>query len=466
MRSRDMKTWGTLGAVWLAMAPMVVLAQQDTSLRRSSAVRPAADSAGVRVPPDCVRGAAAAGAVSVPESLCLTRREAIDSALRRNPQLRAVEEQVAQARARRVQGTAIPDPAFSLDFNAATGLFRGPATDKIASALLTIPFPDKFRLRNRIGRADVQFTETNLTFLKQNIAVQTSQTYDSLLTALRHQRNLEEAKALADDFLKKTEARYQAGSVARLDVVRARVDVAGAENDRIASERDVLNARGSLNRLIDRPLGAPIAASDSLGVPPALPPLEVLESAALAGRPELEGIARQREGARATTALAREYWLPDFTVGLTHNYEGPGPGNLFSGVSFPIPIFFWQHSKGEIAEARHREFELEASHHDLRAMIGQDVRAAYSAAATALRQAIFLRDALLPAAREAYRIASVSYGLGGSSALDVLDARRALRDAENQYTNALASANMSRADLERAAARSLMSFETGGLRND
>ena len=99
-------------------------------------------------------------------------------------------------------------------------------------------------------------------------------------------------------------------------------------------------------------------------------------------------------------------------------------------------------------------------------MIGQDVRAAYSAAATALRQAIFLRDALLPAAREAYRIASVSYGLGGSSALDVLDARRALRDAENQYTNALASANMSRADLERAAARSLMSFETGGLRND
>ena len=72
------------------------------------------------------------------------------------------------------------------------------------------------------------------------------------------------------------------------------------------------------------------------------------------------------------------------------------------------------------------------------------------AAATALRQALFLRDQLLPEARRAYQIALVSYGLGGSSALDVLDARRTLLDAEGQYADALGASNDARADLERA----------------
>ena len=81
------------------------------------------------------------------------------------------------------------------------------------------------------------------------------------------------------------------------------------------------------------------------------------------------------------------------------------------------------------------------------------------AATAALRQAVYLRDALLPSAREAYRVASVSYGLGGSSALDVLDARRNLLDAELQYADALAAANTSRADLERAVAAPLSSFD-------
>ena len=460
MRLRDIVTWG-LAAGWMVTLASAARAQDDSTRRVRDSL--AARLAVTRVAPDCTKGA---GAAARPDSLCLTRRESIDSALRHNPQLRAVEEQVSQARARRVQGNAIPDPAFSLEFSQAKGLFRGPASDKVASATITVPFLDKFRLRNRIGRADVQFNETNLNFLRQSIEAQTSQTYDSLLTALRHQRNQEEAKAQADDFLKKTEARFQAGSVPRLDVVRARVDAASAENDLIASSRDVLNARASLNRLLDRPLGAPIAASDSLEVPPALPPVAALEVAALTNRPELAGIQRQLEGARATTSLAREYWLPDLSIGLVHNYESPGPGNLFTGVSMPIPIFFWQHSKGEVAEARHRERELEAADRDLRAQIGQEVRTAHSAAATALRQAIFLRDVLLPAAREAYRIASVSYGLGGSSALDVLDARRALRDAENQYTDALAAANMSRAELERAVTKSLTSFATGGPQNE
>jgi cobalt-zinc-cadmium efflux system outer membrane protein len=434
-------------------------AQQPDSTRR------APDPTGPPLVPDCAQPTPIAAGAVVPDSVCLTREAALTAAGVRNPQIRAAQEQVAQARARRVQGIAIPDPQFDVEFNEATGLFGGGrATDRIVGTTLQVPFPDKFRLRGRIGSADVRSTEAALLALQQGIAATTSQVYDSLLAALRHQHDLEQARALAQDFLKKTDARFEGGSAARLDVIRARVDVAQAENDLITNARDIVNARAALNRLIDRPLGAPLAVSDSLVLPPPLPALEQLEAAAFASRPELAGLAREQEGAKATTALAREYWLPDFIFGISKNYADPGPGLFSTGISLPLPAFFWQHSKGEIAESHHRELELAASYRDLRAEVGQDVRSAYAAASTALRQAVFLRDNLLPSAREAYRIASVSYGLGGASALEVLDARRVLRDAESQYTDALAAASMARADLQRAVGAPLERFEAGGPR--
>jgi cobalt-zinc-cadmium efflux system outer membrane protein len=386
------------------------------------------------------------------------------AALLRNPLLAAAREQVAQARARKSQGVALPDPLLSLEVNEATGLFGGGrATDKILGTSLTIPFPDKFRLLGRVGRADVRTAEASLLSLQQVVASQTSQVYDSVLAALRRHRVLENAKLLAEDFLRKTEARFQSGSTPRLDVIRAQVDVAQADNDLIASEREIANARSALNRLLDRPLGAPISVSDTLAILPELPALEGLEAAALGARPELTGMEQQLAGARANTALAKEYWLPDLSFGLSHNYADPGPGIISTGFALPLPIFYWQHAKGAIAESHHRELELVATYRDLRAQIGMDVRAAYAAAATARRQAVQLRDVLLPTAREAYRIASVSYGLGGSSALEVLEARRALSDAENQYNEALAGASMARADLERAVGRPLESFGSGGV---
>jgi cobalt-zinc-cadmium efflux system outer membrane protein len=68
----------------------------------------------------------------------------------------------------------------------------------------------------------------------------------------------------------------------------------------------------------------------------------------------------------------------------------------------------------------------------------------------------------LPSAREAYRIASTSYSLGGSSALEVIDAQRTLLDAQTQYAAALAAANDAIADLERATGAPLSSGSRGG----
>ena len=56
----------------------------------------------------------------------------------------------------------------------------------------------------------------------------------------------------------------------------------------------------------------------------------------------------------------------------------------------------------------------------------------------------------------------MSYGLGGSSALDLLDAKRTLLDAESQYADALGAANDARAELELAVGAPLLRRTPGG----
>lgn len=395
--------------------------------------------------------ARAARAQPLADSLHLTRRQAIAEALARNAQLEIAREQTAQARARRVTATAIPDPSLTAAYDQAPGPFSfGGAGSRPVGVGLNIPFPDKFRLNNRIGLADIAANQSNYRLQQQTVTIETSATYDSLLVALMHRDNLREALSLATDFLKRTQARYDAGTAAKLDVIQAQVSVAQAQNDLIANERDLANAQASLNRMLGRVIGAPVSPTDSLDVPPPLPDSANLEQTALANRPELSIIKNQRQGAHFSTSLTREFWLPDLNFSVGKDYAQPGSPQFTTGVSLPLPLLYWQHSKGDIALAQHFERELDATYRDTRAQITQDVRSAYANASTAMRQAVFLRDELLPAAREAYRVASTSYGLGGSSALEVLTARAALLQAQNQLAEALAAANTARADLDRA----------------
>ena len=385
------------------------------------------------------------------DSARLSRREAVALALANNPQLEVARAQIGEAKARKVEAVSIPDPAAAASLDQQRGFFQsGSAGQKNVGVGLVVPFPNKLRLQGKIAQADVQSAELTYQLQRQFVASQTADAYDSLLVALKHRADLTEAESLARNFLQRTQARFNAGTAAKLDVIKATVDVAQAVNQLLTNALDVQTAGSALDRLLGRPTDVAIAPTDSLVVPDSLPSLERLVAVGLAARPELASIAAQRQGARAATSLAKQFWLPDLTMGVNKDYNLPDPALFSTGLAFPLPIFFWQHTRGQIAESNFRERELEASERDLRASVTQDLRDSYATARIALQQAVFIRDQLLPSARAAYRAASASYTLGGSSALEVLDARRTLLDAESQYADALAAANISRHELERA----------------
>jgi outer membrane protein TolC len=413
--------------------------------------------------------AQAVGGDAAADTLRITRRQAIATALLANPQLEIAREQTFQVRAQRVAGIAIPDPTLSGSLDSLTRFNSiGSAPSRPVSLGIVVPFPDKFRLRNTIGVENIHVSEEQFRLLQQQMASQAGRVYDSVLVTRLHRRDLTEARQLAADFLQRTQARFNAGTVARLDVINAQVSLASAENDLIGNARDVTNAEAVLNRVLGRPLGLPIVAVDTLAAPDPLPDVNAIEQAALRSRPEVAGLEAQLRAAKANSSLTKELaFTPDITAAANKDFGDPAWNSNTTynlGLSMPIPVLFWQHTKGDFAETHHRELELTATLRDVRAGVAQDVRVSFATADAARRQVIFIRDQLLPSTREAYRVATTSYALGGLSALDVLSARTALLAAERQYADALAAANSARSDLERAAGVPLSTFAPGASR--
>jgi cobalt-zinc-cadmium efflux system outer membrane protein len=399
----------------------------------------------------CVLAIALVASAQTPEPLRLSRQQAIDEALTRNPALAAARAQVEEARANVVTAAAFADPTVTLDVTGQSHILNPESRSGSDQGFgMTLPFPGKRGLRRDVATADLRAAEFNVTQLRQQVASQAAQAYDAILVALRHREDLQESKDLAEDFVKKTQARFQGGTVARVDVVKGETDLAQSENDLFANDRAIATARASLNRVLGRAGGAPLETTSTLEVPGPIAAIESLEALAESSRPEISTLLAQQQGAKTASRLAGEFWLPDFNLSVTRNAPDGTPATFTTAAGVSVPIFFWQHQRGEVAAARHHEEELAANLADLRAQVSLDVQTAYTNASTSLRQAAFIRDHLLPQAREVYRIASASYGLGGASALDLLDAKRTLLAAESQYVDALGAANDALAALQLA----------------
>jgi len=337
----------------------------------------------------------------------LSRHDAVARALEHNPGLAAAREQVEQARAGVVMAGAFADPTIAADTAGQTHAFDPSSRSADDESIgVTIPFPGKNRMRRAVATADLRSAELALTQLQHEVAASAAQAYDALLVAAQHHGDLVESQKLASEFLAKTEDRFKAGTVPRLDVLKAKVDLSAAANDLIANDRDLDTARAALDRILGRPAGAPIEATDGLAVPDALPSIDALQEIAVKSRPELASLDAQLAGARTATRLASRYWQPDLDLALERNAERGSPTSYTTYIGFGIPLFFRQHEKGEVAAARHRESELEATIHDQRVQVSLDVASAYASASTALRQVTFIRDELLPEARDVYRVAS------------------------------------------------------------
>lgn len=336
----------------------------------------------------------------------------------------------------------LPNPDLSLNvlsISPGSGFGAGGLKDKKMDSQLRVD-----QLIERGGKRDLRIkgAEARLAAAGLDLDDTARQQLGVLRYAYYNLRLAQEKLAIARDtaelYGKAAEAgrlRLKAGDLAPVDVSRLQIDKARADADARQAEADLDQARVALAYLIGRESdGTSLVAADNW------PSLEeqALEQAPLDQRPDLEAARKRLAAAEADRDLARAKKNRDVTVGfqLERNLQN-APTNSF-GFGVSVPLFIWHEYEGDIARA---ESDLDVARQQLAQQqavaVGQVARAR-SALLAARDRYRRLEGGLLADAERVAKAAELAYGKGAMGLMDLLDARRTLRQIQFEAASARA----------------------------
>ncbi|UUX97220.1 TolC family protein [Aquabacterium sp. J223] len=266
--------------------------------------------------------------------------------------------------------------------------------------------------------------------------------YHDWVAATARRDGLEAAAKLVEESQQALDRRVRAGDAAPLDASRFRVDALRVQADRVQAEADLRRLRQPLALALGAPEQAdrlaPAAMADGPDGEPPTP-------APLAQRPAVVAARARLEAARRSRELALAQRTRDVAVGLqadrypTTPTNNSGNGNTVS-VFVSVPLFLRHAYEGDIARG---EADVAAAEQALQRTqveaADEAVRAQLAWQAASQRRRLVL-DELLPAAERVAAGAELAYRRGASGVLEVLDARRNLRAAQQERVGAEAEA--------------------------
>jgi outer membrane protein TolC len=386
----------------------------------------------------------------------LTLEQSIAIALEQNPLILSSLNQYQASLARVNQAKAWSQPSLNFDSDLQPRLFNFPGSAESYFGLSQmIEFPGKIGLRGKIAAKESEEIFSDINLLKLDLTFQVKQAFYGLLLAQEKMKYAGQDLELAQDFLSKAELKHAAGAVAKVEVLRAHVEVSKAANAVRVAVNEVRLAKAQMNFLLARKKYDPLEIKGELKRPSVSLDLERLKQRAFSYRPEMRRIQFSQEKESLKKKQAYLSYLPDFDLGVSrHRLEGEKTTWDFT-LSLPIPLFFWQPKKGEIAEAEALMKSLQNEAEHLSNAISLEVEEAYMNALTASNQITLFEEQILTQAEEVYNMFLFSFQEGEIGGIELIDARRTLIEARKSYADALFNYDTTLAALEKSVGQSL-----------
>jgi cobalt-zinc-cadmium efflux system outer membrane protein len=389
--------------------------------------------------------------------------QAVDEALKNNPEIHALKSKLESARARGGQATYLEDPELNME---AWGIpLNHPVKYRSANPLIIgmrqkLPFFGKLVLKGEMAVQEVRIAEEELRAKEQEVLSKVKAAYADYFMTSKSVEIYKELLDLTRHTSTTAEGLYRVGKTPQQDVIRALLEQTELLNKLTSAERDLLISQAKLNTLLSRRpdfyVGLPLE-SELKSVPS---PVAQLEKIAIEQRPEVRALESSISKSETALQLAeRNRKYPDFMVGLQY-WVAPDqrPRHMYAPmVTLTIPFSPWTKGKHdyEIQEALAEREAAKASLAATKNMALLELREAFSKLEAATKSVSFYRDGLLPQAEQSFQAAVAAYQTGGVNFMTLLDAQRTIRDVRMGYYKALVDYEQSRADLERAVGKEL-----------
>ncbi len=384
--------------------------------------------------------------------------EAVDEALKNNPEIHTLKHKLQSARARGSQSTYLDDPELNFE---AWGLPLGnPASLRSANPLIfglrqKVPFFGKRGLRGEIAASEVRMAEEDLRAKELEVVAKVKNAYADYFLA---QKTIEIAKAhleLIRQVSLTAESLYKVGKAPQQDVIKALLEQTDLLNKLNLAEKELSTAQARLNTLLSRQADAPLGSPEELSLAPMSLSSDDLARLAREHKPELRGMEQNIQKSDKAIELAqRNQKYPDFMLGLQY-WVAPDQKqkHMYAPmVSVTIPFSPWTKGKHDyeveetLAERQAAKSRLDA----VRNTALLEVREMFLKARAAEKSVTFYQDGLLPQAQQSFGAAVAAYQTGQVNFVTLLEARRTIRDARLGYYRALVEYEQSVVEIEKA----------------
>ncbi|AMP05606.1 TolC family protein [Collimonas pratensis] len=373
----------------------------------------------------------------------LTLRQALQQAFQNNPDLAVAALEVKAVEATILQAGVRPNPEVSALLE----------DTRKATRTTTLQLNQTLELGGkrdaRIKAAEKSRDAAQADYLSKRADIQGA-VVGAYFVALEAQENLLLLKSslqLAQRASEVAAKRVAAGKVAPIEATKARVAEAGVQVELQQANSALSIARRALAATWGDSAAAFSSVDGHINDLPALPDLAVLQER-LQNSPAFLKTRLEVERRQALVQLERSRRVPDVTVSIGgKRVEESRLNQMIFGLSIPIPVF--DRNQGNLQEALQRADKARDELRSAQLRLDGELRDAYERLRVGRQQVAALQGEILPAAQNAYEVATKGFELGKFSFFEVLDAQRVLFQAKSQALRALAETHRAATEIER-----------------
>lgn len=297
---------------------------------------------------------------------------------------------------------------------------------------------------------------------KRSLIYNVIASYYNLIGAQRSIQIAESAVDEAQRMLKAAQTKKEEGLVAKIDVIRAEVQLAQTQARAVSAKRNYESEGDSFVNLLGLELGTPISIDTSIQYVSRTVNLDSSLSLAYRNRVDYRSAELTVALDAINLKIAKRNLLPDVSFDASYGLSDSGSklGDALSlsesdwsaSLSWSVPL--WQNRKSlkeDYLQSISQKIIDEISLEDARRGIALEVRQAIIGVLEA-EESLQIIGKSVAAAEESLRLAKLSYEEALVAYLDVLDAQNNYTEVQNSYTTALIGQVRALANLDRVTA--------------
>lgn len=390
-------------------------------------------------------------APSFAEGKVLTLEEAVSEVLASNPAIRAAHYRTDAAKARIPQAKALDDPMVGVEFyNVPIDTIDVTRSEDIDYMIQQdVPFPGKRHTRGKVARFEAKAVLAQTGGEVRDVLLDLKRTYYDLYRLDRLLGVNRENQRLFRQLLGSAETGYATGKTSADFSLKTQVELSQLKNEEILLKQERITHMAHLKAILNRSSHEEIQIERKLKWPRLKEDLDEITEIALKTRPELAGLKALEQRDRTSVTVAKQSFLPDFSLQFAYKQQPGGRQDVWSGKTMiNLPIFFGK-KKAMVDEAKASLKATEAEYQSMTVHTHHDIEQAFTAFRAAEELVASYRNGILPQAKTTLEVAQTSYASGKVDFSTLIDAARTYKDLQMSFYMTQAMLGMKFAELER-----------------